>query len=103
MKHFFVFLTVVLMSACTLPQTTVQSGSSSPGLTVSGAPSGSLLFIDGLQVGLATEFNGRPKVLAVLDGVHQIEIRQGSAVIYSEKAFFSNGETHAVKVTSGAK
>lgn len=104
MRHLLAIAALVLLAGCALPQTTVRSGSSAPGLTVSGAPSGSVLFVDGIQVGMAPEFDGKPKVLAVLDGVHQVEIRQGSVVVYSEKVFFSNGETHSVKIaTNGAK
>jgi hypothetical protein len=96
-----VLMTVALMSACALPQTTVRSGSDKPGLIVKGAPIGSILSVDGLSVGAATDFDGNPKVLTVLEGVHNVEVRLGATVILSEKAFVNNGETHTVTVVSG--
>jgi hypothetical protein len=53
-------------------------------------------------MGAAQQFDGSPHVLAVLEGVHQVEIRQGATVLYREKVFVSAGETHAVTVLPGA-
>ena len=92
---------IALLAGCALPQTKVSSGSAQPGLIVKGAPAGSLLYVDGLVIGPATQFDGKPKVLTVLEGVHQVDIRQGSATVYSEKAFVSSGETHTVTVVGG--
>jgi len=90
------------LSACSLPQTTVRTGSTQPSLIVKGAPSGTILFVDGLQMGPATAFDGNPHVLAVLEGVHQVEVRQGTAVIFHDKVFVSSGETHAITLLPGA-
>jgi hypothetical protein len=93
---------VTALSACALPQTTVRTGSEQPSLVVKGAPSGTVLYVDGLAMGPAEQFNGDPNVLAVLEGVHQVEIRQGSAVIYHDKVFLSSGETHPITLLPGA-
>ena len=50
---------------------------------------------------LAKQYDGNPNVLAVLEGPHQIEVRQGSSIIYREKVFVSSGETHAVTILPG--
>jgi hypothetical protein len=97
-----VWAAFLLLTACTLPQTTVRSGSSPPGLVVKGAPSGSILFVDGLQIGPAAQYDGNPKVLTVLEGVHKVEIRMGSSVVYSEKSLATSGETHTVTVIAGS-
>jgi hypothetical protein len=49
-------------------------------------------------MGLAHQFDGKPKVLAVIEGVHTLEIHQGSKVIFRDKALFSGGETHPIKL-----
>jgi hypothetical protein len=90
-----------MLSACSLPRLTVHSGSSQPNLIVKGAPNGSTLFVDDLQIGPATKYDGNPNVLAVLEGTHRVEIRQGGSVLYSEKAFVGVGETHTVLVIAG--
>jgi hypothetical protein len=100
-KTLSIFLVVVILSACALPQTTVKTGSAPPTLIVKGAPAGSILFVDGLAVGNAAQFDGNPKTLAVLEGTHQVEVHLGSTVVYKEKAFSSGGESHTVTVTQG--
>jgi hypothetical protein len=81
-----------------MPQTTVRTGMSPPTLMVAGAPTGSVLFVDGLDMGSATQYDGNPKVLAVLEGTHQVEVRLGSNLVYKEKAFVSSGQSHTVAV-----
>ena len=101
MKSLTLAVLVVLLSACALPQTTVKTGSAPPTLIVKGAPAGSILFVDGLAMGNAAQFDGNPKTLAVLEGTHQVEVRLGGTVVYREKAFASSGESHTVTVTQG--
>jgi hypothetical protein len=103
LKNLLLLALVTQLWACSLPQATVRTGSTQPGLIIKGAPNGSLLFIDGLAAGQASQFDGNPKVLTVLEGVHRVEVRTGAAVIYSEKAFVSNGETHVVTVPGGTQ
>ena len=93
---------LMTLSACALPQTTVRTGSEQPSLVVKGAPSGADLYVDGLAMGPAAQFDGNPNVLAVLEGVHQVEIRQGNAVIYHDKVFLSSGETHPITLLPGS-
>ena len=102
MKTPIVAALALVLSACALPQTTVRTGAPKPGLTVQGAPYDAILYVDGLSMGLAKQFDGKPTVLAVLEGVHTLEIRQGSAVIFHDKALFSNGVTHPIDLLSGA-
>jgi len=52
-------------------------------------------------MGPATQFDGNPNVLVVLEGAHKVEVRSGATVVYSEKAFVSNGESHTVTVVGG--
>lgn len=89
---------VATLAACSMPQTTVRTGMSPPTLIVAGAPSGSVLVVDGLDMGSAAQYDGNPKVLAVLEGTHQVEVRLGSNVVYREKAFVSSGQSHTVAV-----
>lgn len=102
MKHLLVLVGMALLAACSLPQTTVRTGLPAPTLIVTGAPSGSVLVVDGLQMGSAAQYDGNPKVLAVLEGTHQVEVRLGSNVIYREKAFVSSGQSHTVAVAGTA-
>ena len=101
MKNLGVLLVVALLSACALPKTTVKTGSVPPTLIVKGAPAGSILYVDGLAMGNAAQYDGNPKTLAVLEGTHQVEVRLRSTLVYREKEFSSSGESHTVTVTRG--
>lgn len=101
MKSFALLVAVAALVGC-MPQTTVRTGMSPPTLMVTGAPPGSNLFVDGLDMGSAPQYDGNPKVLSVLEGTHQVEVRLGSNVIYKEKAFVSSGQSHNVAVAAAA-
>jgi hypothetical protein len=93
-------LVVIAALAGCMPQTSVRTGMSPPTLTVTGAPLGAILFVDGLDMGFAAQYDGNPKVLAVLEGTHQVEVRLGVNVVYKEKAFVSSGQSHNVAVAA---
>jgi hypothetical protein len=101
-KLLMIMIVIAALTGCMpLPQTTVRTGMPPPTLTVTGAPSGSVLVVDGLNMGSAPQYDGNPKVLAVLEGAHKVEVRLGSNVVYREKTFVSSGQSHTVAV-SGA-
>ena len=101
MKSLAILVAIAALAGC-MPQTTVRTGMSPPTLMVTGAPSGALLFVDGLDMGSAAQYDGNPKVLAVLEGTHQVEVRFGSNVVHREKAFVSSGQSHTVAVGGAA-
>jgi hypothetical protein len=101
MKTSIVCALVLTLSACALPQTTVRTGSMQPSLIVTGAPAGAVLIVDGLAMGAALQYDGHPKTLAVLEGPHQVEVRNGSSDIYNAKVFVSSGETHTIAILPG--
>jgi hypothetical protein len=103
MKLILSLILLLSLTACVTPQTTVTAGSAKPALAVQGAPVGAILYVDGLSMGSATQLNGNPQVLAVLEGAHTVEVRLGSAVLFQDKVFVGNGETHVIKVLPRAQ
>ena len=102
MRTMTILAVLALLCACTsLPETNVHTGAATPSLIVSGAPAGAVLYVDGLAMGPAAQYDGNPKMLAVLEGTHQVEVRQGATVVYSEKAYVGSGEIHTVHTTVG--
>ena len=69
---------------------------------VTGAPAGSLIFIDGVQAGHATATNDLPQTLEVAPGAHTVEIHLGDPVVYREDTYVGLGETLVVAVLSGS-
>jgi hypothetical protein len=68
---------------------------------VAGAPVGSLVFVDGVQVGQAKEVANQPQEVEVTPGTHVVEVRVGDTVAYRENAYVTSGEKHVISVLSG--
>ena len=49
---------------------------------MTGAPLGSVVFVDGVQKGAAAVLNDHPQVLRVTPGAHVVEIHVGEPVVY---------------------
>lgn len=96
----FVFLALACLSACSWFHR-AKAPPDPPELIVTGAPAGSIVFVDGVQNGQIAESNGKPQVLNVTSGEHVVEIRTGNSVVYREQTFVGTGEKRVVKVLSG--
>jgi hypothetical protein len=70
-------------------------------IIVTGAPAGSILFIDGVQPGQAAALNDVPQVVNVAAGDHKVEIHFGDTVVYREETYVGPGEHRIVRVLSG--
>jgi hypothetical protein len=93
MKKIIVLALAGSLVACALPTTRVTTGTSRPTLIVQGAPVNAVLYVDGLEVGSAAQYNGAAQTLLIEEGVHQVELRQGTDILMSQKIFASNGES----------
>ena len=77
---------------CSLPVTKIETGDSRPVLAIKGAPGNSKLYIDGLMVGNANDYDGSPHVLIIEPGTHDVSIKTGSGnSIYNQKIFVESG------------
>jgi hypothetical protein len=70
-------------------------------IIVTGAPAGSIVFVDGSQIGQATALNDHSQILAVASGVHKVEVHLGDTVVYREDTYVAVGEHRIVRVLSG--
>ena len=70
-------------------------------IIVTGAPAGSMVFVDGLQIGQATTANDHTQVLNVAAGAHKVEIHVGDTIVYREDTYVGPGERYTVRVLSG--
>jgi hypothetical protein len=70
-------------------------------IIVTGAPAGSIVFVDGAQAGQATALKDRPQILNVAAGAHKVEIHVGDAIVYREETYVGLGEHQMVRVLSG--
>jgi hypothetical protein len=73
-----------------------------PEIIVTGAPVGSIVFIDDVQIGPEAANNDRSRVLDVAAGAHKVEIRMGDRIVYREDTYVGLGERSVVIVKSGS-
>jgi hypothetical protein len=72
-----------------------------PEIIVTGAPVGSLVFVDGVQTGQAATRNDQSQILDVAAGAHEVEIHVEDRVVYREDTYVGPGEHRVVVVLSG--
>jgi hypothetical protein len=70
-------------------------------LIVTGAPVGSIVFVDGVQSGQTKQVLNRPEELEVAPGAHTIEVRMGDTIAYRENAYVAPGERRVIAVLAG--
>lgn len=96
-----IILALVSLCGCSWFHARPKGAAPLPELVVTGAPAGSAIFIDDVQNGQVAEVNGKPQVLSVPAGMHVLEVRAGSTVIYREQTYVSTGDNRVINVLSG--
>lgn len=105
MRYLRVFSALIIFAfavGCTMPATTVKTVDERPSLAFKNAPSGALLYLDGLNMGDAAAYDGAPRVLLVEPGTHVVRIVQNGAVIYEQKVFLESS-LKTITINQGMK
>ncbi len=97
----FVVMILACLSACSWFTSRKPHSPDPTEIIVTGAPAGSTVFLDGLQIGQATALNDQSRVLNVAAGPHKVEIHVGDRVVYREDTYVGRGEHTIVRVLSG--
>ena len=91
---FSVLLIACLLQGCKYPEPAkVEQKDSRPAIGISGAPEGTLLYVDGLQMGFVSQYDGETGVLLVESGSHVVEVRTQSGEILFRNEIFLSGST----------
>ena len=103
MKYLCVGLIIssaVLLQGCTYPEPAqIEQKDSRPAIGVSGAPEGAALYVDGLRMGMASQYDGKENVLLVESGSHLVEVKAADGkVLLSETLFLSSSTTKVLTV-----
>ena len=95
-----ILLSVVFLQGCHYPDAAkIEQKDSRPAIGVAGAPAGAVLFVDGLKMGLTSQFDGKQNVLLVESGTHLVEIKSANGqVLHSETLFLSGSTTKILQI-----
>ena len=98
-----VLMTLACLSACSwFGWRKPQPLPDPPEIIVSGAPAGSVVLIDGVQMAQATANNDRLRAIDVTAGAHKVEVRSGDRIVYREDTYVGLWERSVVIVKSGS-
>jgi hypothetical protein len=89
---------ILLLSACAMPSQAARTRDTRPALAVSGAPAGSQLVVDGLEVGSAAMYDGRPNVLRLEPGTHDVAVRGATGGVILQQKVFLESELKTIEV-----
>ena len=90
MKKLIIFILMVVTFAicsCSMPNTSVRTVDDRPTLVFKGSPENAVLYVDGINMGAASQYNGEPKALVVESGTHVVRITLGSEIVYEQRVF----------------
>jgi hypothetical protein len=95
-------LLLLLMGCGSMPETRIQSTDSRPRLAIQGAPQNSILYVDGIIIGQANDYNGDPNILIILPGTHKISIKNSVGQSIHDQTIFVESELKTI-ILSGQK
>ncbi len=81
------FLSIFAIGCNTYPITNVSTVDSRPTLTFTGASEGSILSVDGINMGPVSQYNGNPRVLRVEPGTHIIIVMLNNKIVFQQNVF----------------
>lgn len=94
-----ILLGTALLSACSYPTTTVNQGAVASSLYVPSAPADAVLWIDGVNKGLASTYNGKKKArYPISAGRHRVKIVGTSGTLVEKDIYVEAGASVAVEV-----
>ena len=91
-------LVALLATACAMPQTAVRTVDTRPAIAISRAPAGARLFVDAKDCGPAAAYDGRPQVLRVEPGTHEVDVRDAEGRTILRQRVFLESETKTLEV-----
>ena len=93
-----IILTAIISISCLgcMPTTEVQSVDDRPQLAIKNAPPAAVLFVDGMRIGPASEYDGKPKVLLLEAGTHKVMIESLTGELLYNREIFVDSELKTI-------
>ena len=99
MKPFAVgFLALCILTGCTYPTSQVRVNDERPSLAIEGAGSHAMLVVDGMEMGPAARYNGRPGTLLLEPGRHVVTIVENGQTVFSQEVFLTGTQVKTLSV-----
>lgn len=92
-------IVLTLGSACSGPISAVRVPDNRPAIAIQGAAADAILYVDGLAMGAAQQFDGRTRVLLLESGPHKVEVTSRGKKVLSEQIFLGEEETKTLTIS----
>lgn len=100
-SFFLPLIILTLVSACSGPISAVRVLDNRPAIAIQGAAADAILYVDGLSMGAAQQFDGRTQVLLLEPGPHKVEVISRGKRLLSEQIFLGGEETKTLTISEG--
>jgi len=97
-KYLVMLVAPLLLAACSMPNTTVRTTDTRPGIAIDGAPDGAILYVDGQRIGEANKYDGQPNVLVVEPGTHTVVVKGADGAPLIDRKIYVESELKTIKV-----
>jgi len=97
-KSLVMLVALLLLAACSMPNTTVRTTDTRPGIAIDGAPDGAILYVDGQRVGEANKYDGQPNVLVVEPGTHTVVVKGADGAPLFDRKIYVESDLKPIKV-----
>lgn len=91
MTHVLSVVMIVALAGCDirLPSSRTDIPDERPSIAFTGAPEGSVVYVDGQEMGSAFHYSSGRNVLLVEPGNHLIRVRLGDRILFNRHVFLS--------------
>ena len=98
MRFLLISMILVGLAGCAYPTSELRIPDDRPRLAIRGAPQDAILYVDGLAMGPAQQYNGQEAALLVEPGTHKIEVISKGKTLLQEKIFLGGGEQKTLNI-----
>lgn len=103
LRYFLAIIVLAAFTACDgtgirYPSSRTDIPDERPSIAFSGAPDGSVIYVDGQEMGPATQYSGGDKVLLVEPGNHVVQVRLGTQILLTRRVFLAGQATRTFVV-----
>lgn len=94
------FCAILFLNGCYIfyPNTQVKVHETRPAIAIKDASSDAVLFVDGLGMGKAEKYNGKPHVLLLEPGKHRIVLKEHDAAVFDKIVFLGENEVKTIVI-----
>lgn len=98
MRISVVIVLVLSFAGCVHPSTTVRTLDDRPLIGIQGAPAAAIIYVNGQDMGHASEYDGEDTALRIEPGTHLIEIRDSNRVYFEDRIYAGSGSTKTINL-----